>query len=122
VLYLLDANILITAANTYYGIARVPEFWSWLEHQGGSGHIKIPVEMYEEVLEGRKEGDELLGWVKSDAVRGPLLFEEVSNADLVRKVVREGVGAKRRPCWRVFRTNLLPRRELRVTMSSSDSP
>ncbi len=25
-LYLLDANILITAANTYYGISRVPEF------------------------------------------------------------------------------------------------
>lgn len=36
VLYLLDANILITAANTYYGITRVPEFWSWLEHQGGA--------------------------------------------------------------------------------------
>ena len=33
-LYLLDANILITAANTYYGISRVPEFWSWLQHQG----------------------------------------------------------------------------------------
>lgn len=28
-LYLLDANILITAANTYYGISQVPEFWSW---------------------------------------------------------------------------------------------
>ena len=26
------------------------------------------------------------------------------------------------PSWRVFRTNLLPRRELRVTMSSSVSP
>ncbi|MGC2371878.1 MAG: DUF4411 family protein, partial [Candidatus Sulfotelmatobacter sp.] len=63
-LYLLDANILITAANTYYGISRVPEFWSWLQHQGTSGHIKIPVEMYEEVLEGRKDDDELLDWVK----------------------------------------------------------
>ena len=29
---------------------------------------------------------------------------------------------ERRPSWRVFRTNLLPRRELRVTMSSSVSP
>ena len=86
-LYLLDANILITAANTYYGIARVPEFWSWLEHQGSSGHIKIPLEMYEEVLEGRKEGDELLDWVKKDAIRGALLLDEASNADLVRKVV-----------------------------------
>jgi hypothetical protein len=90
VLYLLDANILITAANTYYGITRVPEFWSWLEHQGSSGYIKIPLEMYEEVLEGRKEGDELLGWVKKDAIRGALLFDEASKADLVRKVVREG--------------------------------
>lgn len=89
-LYLLDANILITAANTYYGITRVPEFWSWLEHQGSSGYIKIPLEIYEEVLEGRKEGDELLDWVKRDAIRKTLLFDEASNADLVRKVVREG--------------------------------
>jgi hypothetical protein len=47
VLYLLDANILITAANTYYGISRIPEFWSWLGHQAASGRIKIPIEMYE---------------------------------------------------------------------------
>jgi hypothetical protein len=53
-LYLLDANILITAANTYYGITRVPEFWSWLQHQETSGRIKIPVEMYEEVLEAAR--------------------------------------------------------------------
>jgi hypothetical protein len=33
-IYLLDANILITAANTYYGISRVPEFWSWLTASG----------------------------------------------------------------------------------------
>jgi len=60
VLYLLDANILITAANTYYGINQVPEFWAWLQHQGTSGHVKMPIETYEEVLESRKEGDELL--------------------------------------------------------------
>ncbi len=57
-LYLLDANILITAANTYYPIGRVPEFWSWVQHQAETGLVKIPVEMYEEVLEGRKEDDE----------------------------------------------------------------
>lgn len=89
-LYLLDANILITAANTYYGISRVPEFWSWLQHQGTSGQIKIPVEMYEEVLEGRKDDDELLDWVKHDANRKALLFDESSKPDLVRRVVREG--------------------------------
>jgi Domain of unknown function (DUF4411) len=29
-LYLLDANVLITARNRYYPIDTVPEFWSWL--------------------------------------------------------------------------------------------
>ena len=86
-LYLLDGNILITVANTYYGITRVPEFWSWLEHQGSSGYIKIQLEMFEEVLEGRKEGDELLDWVEKDAIRKAPLYDEASNADLVRKVV-----------------------------------
>ncbi len=89
-IYLLDANILITAANTYYSISRVPEFWSWLRHQGASGHVKIPVEMYEEVLEGRKEDDELLDWIKSDTNRDALLFNEASKPDLVQRVVKEG--------------------------------
>jgi len=90
VLYLLDANILITASNTYYGISTVPEFWSWLNHQGTSGCIKIPVEMYEEVLEGRKEKDELLDWAKNDANRSALLLQEASRPDLVQRVIREG--------------------------------
>jgi hypothetical protein len=89
-LYLLDANILIAAANTYYGIGQVPEFWGWLQHQGATGRIKIPVETYEEVLEGRKEDDELLTWAKNDANRKALLFDEASKPDLVRRVVREG--------------------------------
>ncbi len=89
-LYLLDANILITAANTYYDIGRVPEFWTWLQHQGTSGNIKIPLEMYEEVLEGRKEDDPLLDWLKNDGIRTALLFAEKCDANLVRRVVREG--------------------------------
>lgn len=89
-LYLLDANVLITAANSYYDLGRVPEFWTWLHHQGTSGNIKIPLEMYEEVLEGRKEGDVLLDWVKEDVTRKALVFEEKCNADLVRRVVGYG--------------------------------
>jgi hypothetical protein len=37
-LYLLDANVLITAHNTYYAIDQVPEFWEWIAHQGASLH------------------------------------------------------------------------------------
>ena len=29
-LYLLDANVLITANRDYYSVKRVPEFWAWL--------------------------------------------------------------------------------------------
>lgn len=29
-LYLLDANVLITANRTYYPLERVPEYWAWL--------------------------------------------------------------------------------------------
>lgn len=89
-LYLLDANILITAANTYYGIGRIPEFWAWLHYQAASGRIKIPIEMYEEVLEGRKEDDELLDWAKDDKNRAALVLDEMSDPERVRRVVTEG--------------------------------
>jgi hypothetical protein len=42
VLFLFDANVLITASNTYYPIDLIPEFWSWVEHQGKIENIKIP--------------------------------------------------------------------------------
>ena len=92
-LYLLDANILITAANTYYSISRIPEFWSWLQYQAASGRVKIPIEMYEEVLEGRKEDDELLDWVKDDKNRAALVLDEVPNPELVRRIVNEGYAS-----------------------------
>lgn len=44
-LFLLDANVLIDAHRDYYPLDRVPEFWSWLEHQGENGRAAIPVEV-----------------------------------------------------------------------------
>src|SRR5215469_15480186 len=89
-LYLLDANILITAHNTYYPIDRVPEFWSWIQYQGTSGHVKIPREIFEEILAGGKVGDMLLDWIDSDASRTALLFDEAVDPGLVRNVVNNG--------------------------------
>jgi hypothetical protein len=54
VLYLFDANVLITAGNTYYPIDQVPEFWEWLHYQGMAGNIKLPLEIMEEILAGKK--------------------------------------------------------------------
>ena len=36
-LYLLDANVLITANLSYYPLDQVPEFWGWIQHQAQSG-------------------------------------------------------------------------------------
>jgi hypothetical protein len=88
-LYLLDANSLITAHNTYYPIDRVPEFWEWLEHQGSLGVVKVPQEINEEILEGR-DNDLLLNWIKMDNHRGALVLKEVVDPKIVQTVVYNG--------------------------------
>ena len=72
-LYLLDANVLIDANRDYYPIERVPEFWEWIENAGESGHVKIPVEVYEEIIDGN---DELAQWAKQESIKTALLFQE----------------------------------------------
>ena len=54
VLYLLDANVLIDANRDYYPIERVPEFWDWLVEMGELGRVKIPLEIYEEIVSRRR--------------------------------------------------------------------
>ena len=62
--YLLDANVLIDAHRDYYPIDRVPEFWDWLVDCAVKQQTKIPLEMYEEVLQGRP--DQLTRWLKGE--------------------------------------------------------
>ena len=83
-LYLLDANVLIDANRDYYPIARVPEFWSWLTHMGEQERAKIPLEIYEELIEG---GDPLSDWLKD--VKRQLLLDESVRPDLVDKAIRQ---------------------------------
>jgi Domain of unknown function (DUF4411) len=81
-LYLLDANVLITAHNLYYPIDGVPEFWAWLVHKGGSGEVK----------DGSKdeEKDLLFGWIKAAEVKAAVLFDEKVDVDLVARVINDG--------------------------------
>ena len=60
-LYLLDANVLIDAHRDYYPLERVPEFWDWLLDRGATQQVKIPLEMYEEILVGKE--DDLTRWL-----------------------------------------------------------
>lgn len=94
VVYLLDANVMITAERTYYPMARVPEFWHWLLHQAESGRVKVPREILEEVMRGRQPGrsDPLLDWIHSGNVKSSLLLPGEPALTLVRRVVDEGYG------------------------------
>src|SRR5450432_4102873 len=86
VLYLFDANTLITANNTYYPIDQVPDFWEWLQFQGYAGNIKVPLEIMEEILVGRID-DPLVVWIKDTANKQALLLDEVADQDIVNSVV-----------------------------------
>ena len=83
----IDANVLIDAHRDYYPIARVPEFWEWLGHKGNEGHVKIPLEMYEEVKRGI--GD-LAKWAKELEVERNLLLNEDADPAVVSRVTNDG--------------------------------
>jgi hypothetical protein len=86
-LYLLDANVLITANRFYYAIDRVPEFWDWLVHLGEQGSIKIPQEVYDEFSDG---DDSLAVWARQDEVETSLVLPESVDVALVRHVTTVG--------------------------------
>jgi hypothetical protein len=94
-LYLPDANVLITANNLYYPIDRVPEYWEWLAHMGTLGHVKMPFEIFEEVKDGPNdaEKDLLFAWLREDANKKALLLDEQVDPALVQKVIVEGYAA-----------------------------
>lgn len=85
-LYLLDANVLIDANRDYYPLGRVPEFWDWLIDLSTSQQVKIPMEMYEEILAGKE--DVLTRWLKDN--RDAVLLDESAEATLVAQVTGRG--------------------------------
>jgi len=95
VIYLIDANVLITAHNTYYPVDRVPEFWAWLLHQAEVGTIKMPIEVFEEVMEGSgdEEKDKLLAWLKGEGVKDALVLPGDVDIDLVQHVIETAYAA-----------------------------
>ncbi len=83
--YLLDSNVLIDADRDYYPIDRFPEFWEWLLHQAAQGLLKVPVEAFEEVKDGKGR---LVEWIKEH--KAVLLEETELEAGPVSRVVEDG--------------------------------
>ena len=88
-IYLLDADTLIRADNTFYRLKRVPPFWEWLKHQGALGNVKIPIEQFEEIIVGKGE---LVDWLKDQEVKVALLLDEEADPALVAEVTLKGYG------------------------------
>lgn len=93
-LYLLDANVLIDADRDYYGIGRVPQFWSWLHHHAVEGRVKIASENFDEVAGGGapRPGDLLVPYLRRPEVRRALVLAEEVNRDLVNTVLARAYG------------------------------
>lgn len=92
-IYLLDANTLIDAKRDYFEFERVPEFWEWLQHHGGIGNVKIPIEIYEEFEETKNangDRDALAEWASDEEVRMALLFREDVDPRIVSSVITQG--------------------------------
>lgn len=84
---MLDANVLISASNTFYKMSRVPEYWDWLKHHGQQGNVKIPRETYEEIVRGK--GD-LVDWLKEKSCRDALLVKEILQPRIVTHILSVG--------------------------------
>lgn len=88
-IYLLDADTLIRADNTFYRLNRVPQFWDWLRYQGTLGNVKIPIEQFEEITVGTGE---LVHWLKDEETKEALLLDEEADPVLVAEVTLKGYG------------------------------
>lgn len=87
-LYLLDANTLITSEGLYYPQFMLPELWDWLLHQAMSNTIKIPSEIYAEILAGKD--DRLTKWLKKPEIRQHLVLPDEADPGLLAYVTYAG--------------------------------
>jgi hypothetical protein len=91
-LYLLDANVLITANRDYYSMEMVPVFWEWLLHMAEQGRVKMPIETLEEVRDGggKVKKDALVTWLNRADVYEKLVLKEDADPEIVNSVIAKG--------------------------------
>lgn len=91
-IYLVDANVVMQAANTYFRHSWVPEFWSWLRHHGSLGNIKMPLEIFQEIKDGsnNSEKDELFAWASEKKNKDAILLADSVTSPLIKTVMEKG--------------------------------
>jgi Domain of unknown function (DUF4411) len=91
-LYLLDANVIITAKDSYYAMDQVPQFWEWLVHHGKRGNLKIPRELLGEVNEGSDKLHPFYAWRKDKLHIDSLQLNEEVDTKILQRVLDDGYG------------------------------
>lgn len=90
-IYLLDANVLITAQNVRYPVDVFPVFWDWLEYQISEGVVRMPAEIFDEIKDGGtdEEQDALYAWIQRPHLKEALILDEAPNPALVQAVMAQ---------------------------------
>lgn len=89
-LYLLDANVLISAQELHYPLARIPQFWTWLLLTAETGKIKLPVEIFNEIAISKGA---LKDWLTTpDHAKKLKLMGQVDGTNL-QNVISQGYAA-----------------------------
>lgn len=86
-LYLLDANVLISAHELHYPLDRIPQFWAWLLAMADQGSIKVPFEIFNEIAVSK--GD-LKEWITSPDNSKKLRLDAQVDLLVLRRVINEG--------------------------------
>lgn len=95
-MYLLDANVLISAAERNYPPDIVPGFWVQLREAAEVGEVKIPVSVNKEVT--TLDDKWLTGWLKDnlDPHSDSVLHEDAAQTQMLTRLTR-WVTDSRRP-------------------------
>ena len=88
-LYLLDADTLISSNQLYYPIKRFPQVWSWFHYHSEQSNVKIPIEIFDEIKVGNKD-DRLRKWALNN--KEIIVLDEVAKRNQVDRVLKEGYG------------------------------
>lgn len=86
-IYLLDTNILLLAHYHYYPLDRILGFWRWLLDEGRRGIIKVPQEVFLELL---AKHDPVSAWTDKPVVKHNLVLNELADDDCLDLVNRHG--------------------------------
>ena len=92
--YIIDADVFITAKNSYYPFDFCPGFWSGVLRSFHGGRVCSIERVHGELMAGSKEED-LVKWAREDLPAA--FFEEVDGRDVTERYTEIMLWSQRDP-------------------------